>query len=137
MSTTLWTDRDQDFAVRRIVVANGKRVLVQYDIDYAKDAKYGWIPSHWKTTVNGSDGKAKTTVEGSVKSYKINPVIPIAEFRVKFPLGTWVDDENAKESYIVRPNGGKRLILSSESKASYQQLLDSESGKIPLHAPTK
>ena len=55
--------------------------MVDIDIDYASDPRWGWIPSGWRVSEMLADGSMRLVAEARVSSYSLNLPIGISEFR--------------------------------------------------------
>jgi hypothetical protein len=55
--------------------------IVDIDIDYVQDARWGWIPSGWRVIEMLSDGSRRLVAVAKVTSYSINSPIGLEEFR--------------------------------------------------------
>jgi hypothetical protein len=55
--------------------------IVDIDIDYVLDARWGWIPSAWRVTEMLSDGSRRLVAVAKVTSYGINVPMGTEEFR--------------------------------------------------------
>jgi hypothetical protein len=86
-------------------------------IDYRKDAKYGWIPSHWKSSCSGPQAR---TVDCTVIHYAINEKFTPELFAPKLPPGTPVRDRTTGQQYVVEKDGSKRMISREEVKRLWQ-----------------
>src|SRR6266550_40626 len=79
--TILWIEPERNFLVSRYVVSFEQKMIVDIDIDYARDARWGWIPSGWRVTEMLSDGSRRVLAVARVTSYSINAPIGTEEFR--------------------------------------------------------
>jgi hypothetical protein len=79
--TMLWIEPERDFLVSRYVVTFEQKFNIDMEIDYALDARWGWIPSGWRVTERLADGSRRLVVEAKVTSYSINQAIGGEEFR--------------------------------------------------------
>ena len=79
--TILWIEPERDFLVSRYVVSFEQKIIVDVDIDYAQDARWGWVPSGWRVTEMLSDGSRRLVAVAKVTSYSINAPIGAEEFR--------------------------------------------------------
>lgn len=59
----------------------GQGWVLDIDIDYVQDARWGWIPSGWRVTEMLSDGSRRLLATAKVVSYSVNVPIGTAEFR--------------------------------------------------------
>ena len=75
--TILWIEPERDFLVSRYVLSFEQKIIVDIDIDYVQDARWGWIPSGWRVTEMLSDGSKRLVAVAKVTSYSIN--VPIGE----------------------------------------------------------
>lgn len=79
--TGLWVEPERNCLVSRYRVAFEQKLMVDIDIDYTEDLRWGWIPSGWRISEMTADGTMQTVVVAKVSSYNINQPIPIEEFR--------------------------------------------------------
>jgi len=79
--TVVWIEPERGFLVSRFAVLFEQKWIVDIDIDYAQDRRWGWIPSGWRVTEMLSDGSRRVVVEAIVSSYSINRPIRIELFK--------------------------------------------------------
>jgi hypothetical protein len=79
--TMLWVEPERDFLVSRYDVYFEQKLIVQIDIDYVEDSRWGWIPNGWRVTEMLADGSRRLVAEARVSSYDINQPIGVEEFR--------------------------------------------------------
>jgi hypothetical protein len=79
--TLLWIEPERNFIVSRYMVSFEQNHIVDIDIDYVQDARWGWIPSGWRVTEMLSDGSKRLVAVAKVTSYSINAPIGTEEFR--------------------------------------------------------
>ncbi len=79
--TLLWIEPERNFLVSRYMVSFEQNHIVDIDIDYVRDARWGWIPSGWRVTEMLSDGSRRLVAVAKVTSYSINAPIGTEEFR--------------------------------------------------------
>ena len=79
--TILWIEPERDFLVSRYVVLFEQKWIVDIDIDYVEDARWGWIPNGWRVTEMLTDGSRRLVAEAKVSSYSLNQPIGIEEFK--------------------------------------------------------
>jgi hypothetical protein len=79
--TMLWVEPERDFLVSRCAVYFEQKWIVDIDIDYQQDARWGWIPSRWRVTEMLADGSRRLVTEATVSRYSINQPINIQEFK--------------------------------------------------------
>ena len=111
--------------IRRIVVASRDGVQRQTDIFYKKCERGDSVVSGWKISKFGEGGAVLSTVESVVTDAEINLPLDPSEFTIDFPAGTYVDNLAGPQDYIVRSDGSRRFIASSENDKSYEELLNS------------
>jgi hypothetical protein len=79
--TILWIEPERDFIVTRYVLAFEQKTIVDIDIDYTRDARWGWIPSGWRVTEMLSDATKRLVTVAKVGSYSINVPTGAEAFR--------------------------------------------------------
>jgi hypothetical protein len=79
--TVLWIEPERDFTIARFVVLFEQKWIVDVDIDYRQDQRWGWIPSAWRVTEMLSDGTMRLVSTATVTSYSVNASIPAEQFR--------------------------------------------------------
>ena len=128
--TSYWIDPQQDYSIRRYMLTQNQQVIEKLDINYTRDGAQGWVPTSWEGVRFGRDRSApKESFSASVKSFLFNNCAEVGDADIRFPPGTWVGDEKAKKNYLVKPTGEHRTITDEERDATYEQLLNSESGQ--------
>ena len=79
--TILFIEPERDFLVTKYLVVFEQKRIVDIDIDYARDERWGWIPSGWRVTEMLSDGSTRLVSVAKVTSYSINAPIGPEQFR--------------------------------------------------------
>ena len=79
--TLLWIEPERNFLVSRYVMSFEQKMIVDIDIDYLQDARWGWIPTGWRVTEMLSDGSRRVVSVAKVTSYSINVPIGTETFR--------------------------------------------------------
>ncbi len=79
--TLLWIEPERNFLVSRYVMSFEQKMIVDIDIDYLQDARWGWIPSGWRVTEMLADGSRRVVSVAKVTSYSINVPIGTETFR--------------------------------------------------------
>jgi len=70
--TILWIEPERGFLVSRFVLLFENTCIVDMDIDYVRDARYGWIPTGWRVTELLADGSPRLVSAAKVSSYVID-----------------------------------------------------------------
>jgi hypothetical protein len=121
----IWVDTERDFLptrFRRIVRGVARQAI---DIEYAYDARHGWVLSAWTDVSEDRTGNPAETRNVRVKSCKINSVIDDTTFGVEFEPGTWVNDLTTDKTYILREGGARRIVRPGEYDGhNYKELLE-------------
>ena len=73
--TILWIEPERDFVVSRLALYFEQHPIVDMDIDYRHDARWGWIPSGWRITELLADGTRRLSSAANVTSYSINTLV--------------------------------------------------------------
>lgn len=79
--TILFIEPERDFLVTRYLLLFEQKRIVDMDIDYVRDARWGWIPSGWRVTEMLSDGSTRLVSVAKITSYGINAPIGPEQFR--------------------------------------------------------
>jgi hypothetical protein len=79
--TTLFIEPERDFLISRYFMEFEQRTIVDVDIDYIQDARWGWIPSGWRITEMLADGSKRLVTVAKVSSYTINQPVTIEDAR--------------------------------------------------------
>lgn len=79
--TVLRIEPERDFLVTEYLVLFEQKIIVDIDIDYTEDARWGWVPSGWRVTQMLADGARRLVAEAKVSSYSINQPLGIEEFK--------------------------------------------------------
>jgi len=67
----LWIEPERDFLVSWFVLIFENSCVVDMDIDYMRDARYGWIPAGWRVTELLADGSRRLLSTAKVSSHAI------------------------------------------------------------------
>lgn len=130
LSQELWLDPQRQHAVVRISKTNSKgRLLSQIDLDCQRTPSGEFLPDSW--TIQGFDDNRvlRRQVTATVQRWEFERSLDDDDFRIDFPAGTVVTDVRSDEDYVVKPGNVKRVILSDDRNATYEQWLASESGE--------
>jgi hypothetical protein len=79
--TVLWIEPERDFTIARFIVLFEQKWIVDIDIDYTQDERWGWIPSAWRVTQMLADGSKRLVSTAAVTRYSVNAAIPAERFR--------------------------------------------------------
>jgi hypothetical protein len=131
----VWVDPEQDFAVLRFIILTGDdKTDTRLDIWYQAGQRGVIYPKGWSLSVYDQKNELREYDKATVARCVVNESIQDEDFQLTFPPGTLVGDDKNNRRYIVREGGEKRIITPEEDErgATYQQLLDSESGMAGL-----
>jgi hypothetical protein len=126
--TRLWVDPGRAFVIVRYLTLSGEHVTQKIDVRFRKDAVTGWTLEGWDVDTLNSDGTLKQSSRASVTESEINPIVPEREFDIEEVHGARVRDERSDLDYVVK-EGRKRKMLPEDFGATYEQLMNSESGE--------
>ncbi len=133
-STTmmLWVAQSLGFCVVRCTYSVKGTLRRQIDISYSEQPVAQYVPTGWKISQYGGNGKTVLATRATVTKCEINPELTARDFDISFPVGTWVTDMCEKEvrDYIVQEDEDERRVTKSElvSGVSYDQLYRSKEG---------
>jgi hypothetical protein len=127
-SASWWLDPERDFVVLRYVETEGPRPVLQFTCSYRPLPEGGWVPTGWSTVALAEDGSVRQASQCTVTHLVTNVRLDAGEFVIDFPPDTQVSDLRSGAEYLVRPGGQPRLITPAEAGATYDQLLQTESG---------
>jgi hypothetical protein len=97
-----------------------------FHFTYTKTPDHGWVPTAWQRTKIGRYGQLLESETMNMHDYKVNQALERDTFDLQFPPGTWVNDADHR-SYILRPDGTKRVIIPGEFNGhNYKQLLEED-----------
>ena len=73
--TILWIEPERDFIVSRLALYFEQRPIVDMDIDYRQDARWGWVPTGWRIIEMLADGMRRLSSAATVTNYSINNLV--------------------------------------------------------------
>ena len=109
---------------------NGKTI---YNIDffYTNQQMANFSLIGWTTTFFRGHSEFVENTRAVVDRYEVNSSIDDAIFTLKFPPGTYVNDQRSGREFIIRSDGQERTVLPRERRYSHDELMNSETGKVP------
>jgi hypothetical protein len=124
----VWVDPGRHYLPLRVEQVKGNATLAQYDIEYRERSAGEWLPSGASTVLPREDGfvllRSRAVVTSCEKLASVNE----SAFVIDFPVGARVHDQVDDTCYILRPDGERRVILPSELGASYESLVNTDTG---------
>jgi hypothetical protein len=133
-----WLAQDAEYSILRYAATVYESVVAQFDCHYVQSKEGCWTPTKWTSTLFHDDGSPRIACRVVATNYEINPAFPEGEFQITFPPGTWVTDarldgddkrDGQFDGFLVKPDGSKRMITRDEVFASYEELMNTETGK--------
>jgi hypothetical protein len=107
----IWVDPAQAFLPLRLVMLQRGIITEALDVRYEQNADKEWVPQEWQVILNRSDGRLSTSTIARLTKCELNVAIPIEQFDIEFPAGTYVTDDKNGSRWIVKPDGsGTRKI---------------------------
>ncbi len=131
LEVIIWVDPSKDYIpVQYWSKIQGRPVQYVEISSFARDEVNGWVPEKWTIVRKfGKDGSPRWSDAVGMTAFAINHRVPEDAFEIRFPVGTWVQNNITKEAYIVRDQGQKRPVLAGEfNGTNYLELLNSEPG---------
>jgi hypothetical protein len=125
----VWVAPGRDYVITRMAFETNNRITYQLTVQYREDPQHGWVPSNWQIVNNNREGRLQTSTASTVTDYQINERIPTSTFDLVFPPGSAVDDQRAGKHFVIKPSGEKREILPIENGATYEQIMNSNTGE--------
>ena len=95
-------DPAKSFALVRVQSKNSLTT-----ISYRKDDTWGWLPTGWKSHQT-PEGKTAYHFECEITNLVINALVADDQFKVVYPPGSNVHDEDSKADFIVEADGSLR-----------------------------
>jgi outer membrane lipoprotein-sorting protein len=120
----LWVDPARGFVLVRCSQFLQGHLAHQLDVNYKRDGEE-WVPSQW-TVVFNRGGKLERFYQARVTQYELNVPIPKSDFEIDFPPGTRVTDDKNNREWIVRPDGGKRMLTGKERFSPQDEEIQTE-----------
>jgi beta-lactamase regulating signal transducer with metallopeptidase domain len=104
---TFWVDPDRDYVIvlweRNWNESQPGLPLTTVKIDYRRDDRFGWVPSHWESRFKkGLKGTESATLEASVTHTAINEPLPRDTFAHDAPPRTRVFDVTIDENLTAK-----------------------------------
>ncbi len=84
------------------------------EMQYARDAEHGWLPSSWTNTFFDAGGDVLQRFTAQVTRYQLDLPTPHALFDIEFGPDTWVQNYVTNESYILKADGTRRPVSPGE-----------------------
>lgn len=130
MEKMIWVDTARDYVPTRYYELEQGVTTRRIDIKYIADVQHGWVPTSWNNVSLKGNGDTQGSVRASVAEYSIGKPISKETFDVHYPPGTWVRDYVKDESYILREDGTRRMVLKSENGKDYTDLIQTNSPNL-------
>jgi hypothetical protein len=70
--TQLWIEPERDFLVDRFAVLFEQQWIVDMEIEYRRDERWGWVLNGWTVSERLGDGTLRRVTEATVTSVEIN-----------------------------------------------------------------
>jgi len=114
-SIRMWVDPARDYVLVRHLVEANYKPNEQIDFVYRLDPSSGWIVNSWKLIALGKKGLLHYSMNSSVNLSDFKYAGAPDTFDLQFPAGTLVSDERTNERFLVRLDGSKRVLPSSDN----------------------
>lgn len=124
---TLWVDPFLDYGIVKYVDTRGDFEFQVLDVKWVADEKTGWVPDEWVMSMFNPDGSLNETSHAKIEERGINLSLPVEEFDIVFPPGTWISDfrdpNKPLTDYLVLPNGNKQIVNKADLPLPYQEVV--------------
>jgi hypothetical protein len=132
ITTSLLLDPERDFVVMNLARQGTGDDISRVTFEEYEESNGAWVPKRWNNTFFGVGGVVSTANVSLVSDFELNVPIEPQEFKLEFPRGTWVTEEENSAGYIVKDGGKRRQITGDElvSGATYEDFANSETGGL-------
>jgi hypothetical protein len=114
---SLWLDPSKGYVLRRMQSRNRVGVVDQLEVSYRRHDSFGWVPSSWVHSKRHPDGRTLISTKVEVLTLRLNDPQPAAQFDIRFPPETFVNDfregERNAKYFRVQPDGSMREVSST------------------------
>jgi beta-lactamase regulating signal transducer with metallopeptidase domain len=83
-----------------------------------------WAPMEWRCLFFGDDGNLTSEVVSQVTSCELPNRVDDAKFKIKFPPGTWVVEQEGKRQYVIQASGFERRVPKGVGSSKYSWLMN-------------
>jgi hypothetical protein len=111
--TRYWVDPTKGHVVRRVEFERDGRLTRRGTSTYRQNPA-GWVPTGWREEVLRADGTPQRIHESTVTRLVVNGPADAAEFRLEFPPGANVNDQQMHRELRVEPDGRLRELTPEE-----------------------
>jgi hypothetical protein len=114
--TSFWLDPAKGYLVRKMIfrTRNGQ-ISSQWNINYVKDDRFGWLPDSWILT-NYRDGEVRLKTNVKLTAVHLNVPQSAELFVLQFPEGTLVMDERSRKQFRANADGTLSEVSLADQK---------------------
>ena len=109
-----WIDLTDPHNIRRVMWYSRGKPTLTLDIKYSTEAAASTLAGWRGIIFSGEGGKMLRQIEATVTRFELNPKFEPDTFLFQYPVDTEVIDYRDDSSYIVQPDGKKRVITEEE-----------------------
>jgi hypothetical protein len=109
-----WVEPTKRYRVARYEVKQGDKTFTQITINFDEQSDRHWVPESWTAVVNNADGSLMHWDEIRVTECRLNESVAANEFKIDFPVGTFVEDFGKGTNYFVKEGGSARPVSEAE-----------------------
>jgi hypothetical protein len=112
----LYVDPERSYVPVQLQEIHKGKAVVNLDIQYVADDKYGWLVSAWRKQTLYPSGRPSSSATAKAKHFAINSNLDDALFMLSFPPGchvSWITDHGRKY-FVQLDDGSLKEIAESD-----------------------
>ena len=122
----MWVDPMRNYLPLRYAIREKGEERWVVEVSYKEIAHEGWKPASWRSSLL-YQGDVWQSSAIDMTHCTINQPVPQSEFAPQLPIGTWVQNIDTKDTYILRENNERRPVRKGEFDGrNYKTLLETD-----------